>query len=294
MAEISGFGGHISKGAVGGGSEAAIGCVREWSINETAEQSSVVCSSSQGAVTRVAGNKDWTGQYSGYGPLPSVLPGDEFEFEGAITGSGGSAVGVKGDAICNQIQVAINIETGEAIAHTVQFGALGALTRGTVTVPADTGLPNPYSAAGLGVLIAADPFSSFAAIHSVKTATLTISRANQSYASSNTSGHMSRKIGNLDVQLALACYAKDTDGFASFPIPNSIYAVQMQTNLSPAEHWLLKWMMFQEFAGSVNIEDASIVECTLSSNLTAHTKVSGVNTVGVITKPGGGNIWPPA
>lgn len=291
MAVIGGFGGHISKGAVGGGGEAAIPCVRTWGISMTAGLQEAVCSATAGAKLRVEGNTDWTGQYTGYGALPDILPGDEAEFEGAITGDGASAVGLKGDMICDSITVTVDIEAGAIIGHTVNFGANGLLSMGTVTVPADTSVPNPATGRGLKVEVATDPFSSFSEVYETRTATLTISKANLPYVSSGTGSQTRRKEGNLDANLALTCYAKDTDGWASFPQVNVTYAVRMYT--SATEFWLIKWLTGAELGNmEVDRETGALVGCSIGMALDAYTTVSATPTQGVITKPGGGDLWP--
>lgn len=291
MAVIGGFGGHISKGSVGGGGETAIPCVRNWGIGMTAALKEAVCSATGGAKLRVAGNTDWSGQYAGYGALPDMLPGDLVEFEGAITGDGATAVGLKGDVICDSITVVIDIEAGEIIGHTVNFGANGLLSMGTVTVPADTSIPDPATAAGLKVETAVDPFSSFTEIHEVRTATLTISKANPSYVSSGTGSQTRRYAGNLDANLALTCYAKGTDGWATFPQVNVTYAVRVYT--SATEFWLVRWLTGRELGGmEVDIESGALVGCSVGMDLDAFTTVSATPTKGQIVKPGGGDLWP--
>ena len=288
MSVISGIGGHVSKDGT-----TKIPCVRTWGVTYNAGINEAVCSATQGARLRVEGNTDWTGNYTGYGALPDVLPGDTFEFNGAITGSGASAVGVEGDAICDSIQIDWDIEGGGIINHTVQFGADGALTFGTIDCPADDSIPDPPKAAGMKVEIAADPFTTFAEIAEVRTAQLTISKSNLPYTSSGTGSQTRRMEGNLDASLSLSVYAADSDGWASLPKPNDIYAVRLYTSISPAEYWLLKWMMFSELGGmDVDMEGGALVGGTLAAALNAFTDVSGTPTVGAITKPGGGNLWP--
>lgn len=289
MAVIGGRGGHISKGSVGGGSETAIPCVRTWGMSYSAALQELVCSASKGAKIRVDGNLDWTGTYNAYGPTPALFPGDKFEFEGAIVdGSASDGKGVKGDAICESIAITIDIEAAAAISHVVAFGADGDLTLGaSITVPADLSVPNPFTAKGLKVEIAADPFTSWNEIHEARTLTLTMSKANTSYVSSGTGGQTRRMEGNLDVVLALTCYAAAADGWASFPQPNSIYAVRVYTTASL--FWLIKWLKTGELGGmEVDVETGSLVGASLNMALTAFT--GGVE--GIVQDPASATKWP--
>ncbi len=291
MAVIGGIGGHISKGTLGGGGEAAIPCVRTWGINSTADLKEAVCSASKGAKIRVGGNKDWNGNWTGYGAIPDVWPGDTFEFEGAIVGAAGAAVGASGDAMAQSILINIDIENGEIINHVVNFNSHGALTLGTITVPADTSVPDPATGSGMKVEIATDPFSSFSEISEVRTVALTFNKENQPYRSSGTAGQTKQVEGNLDALLALTCYADSADGWASFPQPNTVYAVRVYTTATL--FWLIKFMRASELGGmDVDIEGNSIVGCSINLGLNAFTDVSATPTEGIIVDPDSATRWP--
>jgi hypothetical protein len=288
MAVTGGIGGHVSKGDMeGGGNKAAIPCVRTWGINSTADLKEAVCSASKGAKIRVAGNNDWNGNYTGYGAIPDVWPGDTIEFEGAIAGSEESGVGAYGDVMIGSIVINIDIENGEIINHVVNFASHGELTLGTVTVPADESVPDPATGSGMKVEVATDPFSSFNQINEVRTVALTFNKENQAYVSSGTAGQTKQVEGNLDAQLALTCYAKSSDGWATFPQPNTVYAVRVYT--TDTLFWLIKFMRASELGGmDVDIEGNSIVGCSINLGLNAFE--GGVE--GVIVDPAEATRWP--
>lgn len=298
MGVLTGIGGHIAKGThPGGGNEVLIPCVRTWGITHSAALNEAVCSATRGGRMRIDGNKDWTGQFTGYGALPIIMPGDAFWFAGAITGSGASAIGAAGPVRCESVTISWDIEGGRPIEHTVTFGADGELTLGTITVPPDTSVPEGLSARGKKMELAPHPFTNFTAVDEVRTMTLTLTRANVAYVASATSGWTGRKMGNFDCTIEATLYAKDTDGWASFPQPNSIYAVRLYTKTLEIEgvdeYWLVKWAKFGDLgAMDVDIEGGAMVGGSMSAGFTGVTPVSGVPTVGEVLKPGGAPLWP--
>jgi len=291
MAVLTGFGGHISRGTVGGGGEAHIGCVRQWGISEVASAVEARCSASKRGTIRAAGNKDWTGQYQAYGGTPEVLPGELFEFEGAITGDGAAAIGAKGNSICDNVSIEWNYETGAIISHTVAFGANGALTKGTVTCPEDDTIPDPKPATGCKIERAVDPFTSFTEIAGVRTAKLTLSKSNKAYVVSDSAGITKRSAGPFDAQVEMAILADAATGFNIYPALNTVLALRLY--IDSTTFWLLKWMQVLGISGeNVDIEGGDLVGGSLSFGMCGITKVSTVPTVGAIITPAVVTIWP--
>lgn len=289
MSVISGIGGHAISDAN------IIECIRTWGVSYNAGVQEAVCSATKGGRLRMPGNKDWTGQYTAYGHTPLVLPGEEFTFKGAITGIAAAAVGVSGDAIVDSVQINWDMEAGTILNHQVNFGAMSALTFGSINVADDTSIPEPVSASGLIVKTALYEAGGAAGalmeLHEVRTATLTLTRNNPSYVSSGTGGNTYRFKGNFDVALALSCYAKDTDGWDSFPKPNEAHAVELYVNDTDA--WFVKWIMFNDMGGmDVDVEGAALVGCSLSGSLAGFWDVSGTWTTGVVETPADAQVWP--
>jgi len=286
MSVIGGLGGHIAKDG------SALNCIRTWGIAHSAALQAAVCSASKGATIQVPGNTDWTGQFTGYGHIPPVIPGESFLFAGAITGVDAAAIGAGGTARVDQIVINWDIEAGTVINYSVGFSANGTLTIGTVTAPADSAVPAPQTSKGCVVKIAPGAaFNSFTAINDVRTATLTIGRANPAYVSSATSGQSKREKGALSASVSLSLYAQAADGWATFPQVNVPYAIQLFTDDSL--FWLLKWVTFSELGGlDVDMETAAIVGCSPTAQHNAVQDVSDTPTIGEITDPDSSTIWP--
>lgn len=288
MPVITGKSGHIAKDST------VISCVRQWGINHTSELQTFGCSATKGARGRIGGTEDWSGQYQAYGAIPAVLPGDVVEFNGAISGEGATAVGVSGDVMIDSIEITWNVETGAPIAHTVQFSGNGALTKGTVNVPADTGIPDPLTAKGCKVeiwTVEAVPVkeSEFAEL---RTITLRLSKENQAFATTTTAGWKMRAEGPLDIECSFTVL---TDDFADFPAVNSIKELRLY--IDATHYWQLKWMIFGEQSGlDVDIEGGALVGGTVNAAFVPYTPVAGTPTQGVVKDPSDTpvTIWPEA
>jgi len=288
MPVITGKSGHIAKDST------VISCVRQWGINHTSELQTFGCSATKGARGRIGGTEDWSGQYQAYGAIPAVLPGDVVEFNGAISGEGATAVGVSGDVMIDSIEITWNVETGAPIAHTVQFSGNGALTKGTVNVPADTGIPNPLTAKGCKVeiwTVEAVPVkeSEFAEL---RTITLRLSKEIQAFATTTTAGWKNRAEGPLDIECSFTVL---TDDFADFPVVNSVKELRLY--IDDTHYWQLKWMIFGEHSGlDVDIEGGALVGGTINAAFVPYTRVGTTPTQGIVQDPSDTpvTIWPEA
>ena len=67
-----------------GGAVDGVPCVRTWNINEAPNQQQYACSNTAGAEGTDKGNVDYTGQFTAYGIVPTVWPGQVFNFVGNI------------------------------------------------------------------------------------------------------------------------------------------------------------------------------------------------------------------
>lgn len=261
--------------------------VRNWSINSSADLQRIVASNTKGGSTRLAGNKDWSGSYAAFGHTPATMPGDSFTFEGGID----LVNGAQGPAVCNEVEIVWDIESGAAIMHTVSFESNGALVLGPVTVTADISVPNPPSSIGTKVQVA-DPAASpsFAELTDVRTITLRITRDNQSYVSSGTAGQTQRKSGNLDFALSISIY---TDNFGNAIIPTVNEVQHVKLFVDATTFWELKWARFGEASDmEVDRENAAIVGMTLNAEMEGFTLIATVPTEGYIKKPDATTFWP--
>jgi hypothetical protein len=290
MSNIGGKNGHVVADA------SPVGCIRTWGVSSSADIKSMVCSASGGGTIRVPGNVDWTGSYTGYGPIPAVLPGASFAFAGAITGTGAAAVGASGNAIVESVTINWDMENAQTINHIVNFGGNGALTLGTVTVAADDTTPTPYPSKGMNVLLTPYVWGSAAGAESPiakpRNVALTLTTANSTYADGGTSGLVQRVPGNLDATMTITCHADSVDGWASFPQVNECYRVRIQTDDTP-KYWDISWMIFNALTGmDVDVETATLVGCSMNAGWTAFWNVSGASTQGGITDPESSAVYP--
>lgn len=281
MALFTGFAGHVSTGTSGGGGETKVPQCRKWSVNESADVKSVIDSSTMNAEVAVPGNKDWSGTYDAYGAIPIVMPGDLFEFEGAATGVGASALGGKGDAMCEGVTIKIPVESGEPVNHSVKFGAMGVWTPGVITCPEDDTIPDYLDPRSLIVEVASDPFSSFSSLHGVRDVTIELSRKTQSPV---VSGIKTRAKGALSGTLNITTYEPDTNPWAALAPPNTVLSVRCY--VTATTFWLFRWMMVQgRGPQGADIEGQAIVDGGLNFKLCTATRVSAVPTRGTIIKP---------
>jgi hypothetical protein len=291
MGVVTGFGGHIAKGTVGGGGEAAIACVRSWGIRHNSINSEVRCSASKGATIILPGNKDWGGQYGGYGAIPAVLPGQKFWFAGAIAGDGAAAYGAKGDVMVDSVQISWDIAGGLPISYVVNFGGAGALTLGTVTVPADAAVPSPLTSTGCKLETCDLDGNNPVEVAEVRTMSLTLTRANQSAHTSTSAGWPVKAKGPLTGSIQATVFAKDTDGWLSLPQPDTIRVVKMWVD--NAKYWLLKFVRFNDLSNlDVDIEGAGMVGGSLGGAYSAYAPIAGVWTIGQIADPTPTTVWP--
>ncbi len=203
-----------------GGSLDSVAGIGNWSINYKGDPQAYASSGTAGAMARIAGNGDWSGSYRAYGHTPYVMPGEAFSFAGSMDGTNGAS----GTAIVDSVEINVDIEGAKPIEHTVNFSGNGALSRTTVSaglVTALMALPSIGCAVKLGTVIAVPDYT---AVTEVRNWKLTISNANQAYASSETSGAMKRVAGNLDAQMSWAVYLDD---LADLPAENDIVALAL-------------------------------------------------------------------
>jgi len=263
--------------------------VRSWRINPISPGGPYAGSNAAGAFDRIAGWKDWVGQYAAYGHTPAVMPGDAFAFLGSIDGS----VGCSGTAIVEVVRVEIEIPQDEEtpptpINHTVQFKANGTLNRGAA-VAADETVPNPPNPKDLKIQYATPAaVPSWTTLCSVYRAALTLSKRNPIYRPGCNSGQTFRLEGNLDAQLEFEVY---DSAMTNLPDEGSPYGVRIY--VTSTLFWEINWMLLEEIAPfEVPIETRKLVNAKLQWALRSTTLISAVATRGTIKKPDTTTWWP--
>ncbi len=276
MSVISGVGGAVNT----------ISTVRTWRINSEADLQAFVASNTKAGTGRLAGNKDWNGQYTAYGHTPIKMPGEAFAFVGNMS----NGKGASGTAIVDSVEIVWDIEAGAPIAHTVSFSGNGALTLGAAAA-ADESVLTVLSSIGTKVELApvlATPV--YIELLDIRTITLTITASNQSYVSSSTAGETKRTEGNIDATLAISVYSDDFT-LAPFPVVNDARHVRLF--IDDTLFWDIDWMRFGENSDiEVDLEGPSNVGVTLNASFSAFEDIDTVLIEGFIKKPAGSTFWP--
>lgn len=274
-----------------GGAVDAINTVRDWSISLTDDLQAYIASNTKSGTGRISGNEDWSGVFNAYGHTPVKMPGEKFTLTANIDKSlAGAALGAVGPVIVDQVEVRIDIESGAIIQHVTNFSGDGALVLGTA-VADDVVVPNPPTSIGTKVQLAAPAASpTFTSIPDLRTATITFTRSNQPYVSSDTGGKVKRVAGNLDVALALAVFA---DNFVLADLPQVGQVMDVKVFVDATTFWQFQWMTFGELSDAqVDVENAAVVGATFNAMMNGYTLVGSTQTEGKIDKPGASTYWP--
>lgn len=275
MAVLSGIGGVVD----------GHNTIRTWTVTTTADVQSLVASNTKIGTMVLAGNKDWSGSFTGYGHTPAVLPGAGFTFTGTIDGTNGAT----GTAIVDSVEIVIDIEAGAPISYTVNFSSNGALSLGAAAAT-DVTTPDPPTSIGCqvetGTMVAVPVWSD---ITDVRTVTITITADNQSYVSSETAGETLRFAGNISATIAISVYEDD---FADLPALNAENGLRVY--VTATTYWLFDYVVWGEASDlTVDRESAAVVGATLNAIWTAYGDIdSGTITEGNIDQPSTTAFWP--
>jgi len=258
--------------------------IRVWSVSTTNDLQAYVHSGTQQGTGRLAGNGDWSGNYTAYGHTPDVMPGETFTFTGSIDGTNGAT----GSALVESVEIAWDIEAGTIIQHVVNFASNGALTLGAAAAT-DVVVPDPPTSIGCKLTLAAPAATpAFSEVTDIRTMTLTITSSNPSYASSTTAAATKRLRGNIDFTFTFSVYEDD---FADIPAAGDIQSARVYVDATT--FWDLNWIMFGEASGlEVDIEGPGIVGATLNSSMNGFTGIAATPTVGFIKTPAAVTYWP--
>lgn len=264
MGVISGMGGSVN----------GQNTVRQWQINHSAANQEFRASNTLKGTGRKGGYVDWTGSFTFYGAKPSVMPGEDFTFEGY------GAAKASGEAIVESIQIEAPIEDGGIIHGTVNFAANGELTLDAGTAVDDSD-PVTVSAVAAGAKLDNTP------VADVRSWSLTISAANKPYRSSSTAGQTKRLAGPIDATASINVY---TDALSSLPAVKTLAEVAL--GIDAVDAWDLKWMMVSSVEPTIDPESGDPVGATINLEF------SGFDAAGVtgsITAPGEeAAFWPAA
>lgn len=279
MGVISGIG-----GAVNGEST-----VREWSIESNEDLQEYIASNTAAGTGRIIGNEDWSGSYSGYGWEPAIFPGDTFTFTGSVDGTNG----VTGSAMCESVDIELDIEGGAIMQYVVNFAGNGALTLGAAAASdsTDPSVRSTITHATVELETAlGSPESWDSPIADVRRITINIAMNNPSYASSSTAGVMKRVRGSIDATVNVSLY---TDDPSTLPAKGTPAKIRIRTKDDTVdEHWEIWFVRVQDVNVETPIEDAGLVAAELVFALSASETVDSVVTAGKIVGPSTTTHWP--
>jgi hypothetical protein len=241
------------------------------------------------ALSALEGNTDWKGHYYAYGHTPASMPGDALAFVGSLNG----LVGVSGTAIVEAVQIDVNVESGEPIAHVVQFASNGTLTLGNASAT-DTSSPTIFTPKSrlVASAAAANPISgqSWGNITQIKRMRLVFGAKNPRYVNAATAGIYKRVTGNI---FAAANYVAHTDTPSEIPTPNSIKGLRFYVTAST--YWEMDWGIVENVRElGADRETAEAVAYSVDWRWQAYTVISSTARQGKITKPDTTDWWPAA
>lgn len=295
-------GAHSGKfGVVNGNST-----VRNWNVNETMAPAPFIASNTKGGRGRKRGIKDFTGGFQHYGGIPTVMPGDVFQFKGFTAPDNdqpnGTGTVIQGNAIVDNIAVTWNWSNGEAIQTQVNFsgdGALEALDSQAALL--DNTNPQVQDICGgrIEVCESLDPIGSTSGYGSLsggctpwenlEQVVLTISADNQSYVNSSTNCWTRRKPGPIDWALAVTEQETARHGGIFDKIRRGNH-VELNLYVDATQYWWLQWGIVHDFTGlNVDRETGAIISRTVNLAMSGFVN----NNAGRIRVPGASSNWWP-
>lgn len=268
---------------------AVIASVKEWGISPAHDVHIARSSATREGPVRKPGTEKWAGTYMAFGGLPTTLPGDAFAFTGVISGGITGAREISADAVCNEVVITINYDTGEFISHVVSFQSNGALTfsaTGTTALDTLSDITEFVSPAGAAMSVmhgtAAGTYAT--TLPEVKTVTITLSAANVSRVSSSTAGVELHTPGNIDAKVSISVNEGDPTALL---VIGSELALKVFTNAT--EFWIFDYMVVEDWSDLIiDTESGDIIGVTYELGYSA-ISIAGDN--GQITKPGGGDWY---
>lgn len=263
--------------------------VRNWSINSTSSPKPFVASNTLGGTGRKPGIRDWSGSASLYGGAPTIMPGEYFDFAGYcapgddVRGSNGDVY--SGNAIVDQIVINWNYETGDIIAHTINFGGNGALAKSSGVYDDDSD-PEYHAANEI-----AGPSVDGEDVCNITTVALTLSCASKPYVNSCTDGWNKRKPGIFDWTLAIAVQDTNEDQFVG-SVGDDLDLFLPTTPGDEPDGWRLRWAHFKEMSGiSVNPETGDIIAFTANFEKNGFPIIDEAVVAGCVIRPGETEPW---
>jgi len=271
-----------------------VSALRNWSIEDGYTDVPSVHSGSLHGTNRNRGIYDWTGSYSAYGGVPSVMPGEYFDLEAykAPTAAGDPATGeiFTGEAYVISAAITWNFQTNELISHVVNFGGNGDLTKTDTDQILDEAVvtePTPCSSA---IAYYVDP--TLTKIAHVTQVVLTFTREAKTAVNSGTTAGTGKcttlRHPGAAIDWTLAITTEDGNEVSALASGSTI---NIRAFVGAVDFWDLKWGIVGKRTGlQVDVETGNIISQV--HNIAMKGFSSGV--AGNITKPGEVTAWWPA
>lgn len=268
-----------------------------WNIDPSDAVLKKITSATRGAAVRLKGNEDWSGSFMAHGTAPTVLPGDQFVFEGVTTGdaTAGAAHVVTGTARCNSLVAVIDYVSGEPISHVISFQSDGTLAysdAGTIE------LDDPLDASAFVVpdgSVHPVKFTKMPLVPAwagilpdVQTVTITLTADNPARITSSTSGVVRHDRGTPDATVSIAVLEASP---AEWWKNGEIYAIRFY--VTATTYWEFQFLYLEKL-GNVQVDPDSneLVGVTYEMGFCSVAEAAVVNTPGQIVKPASGNWYP--
>lgn len=270
-----------------------------WNIDPSDAVLKKITSATRGAAVRLKGNEDWSGSFVANGTLPTVLPGDQFVFEGVISGDGGIGAAdfvVQGTARCSELVVTVNFVSGEPISHAVSFqsdGTLtytentqvelaGALDADAFVVPVGAVQKVTYTA------MPAAPGSIDTVLPDVQTVTITLTSNNVPRITSSTAGVVLHDRGTPDATVSIAV-------LEASPLlwwkNGAVFALKV--HVTGSTDWEFQFLYVEKLSNvQVDPDSNEIVGVTYEMGFCSVAATDTANTPGVIIAPSGSDWYP--
>lgn len=271
--------------------------IRNWMLADTNTPQDRVSSATRGGHTRRLGVADWNGSFVGFGGIPplEVFPGETVAlqlFTGPTSGVFGDT-GLKyyGDAIIDSLSISWDFTPGGDIQWTANFSANGCLDTATDDI---VETPEQCVSRMCPLKLEVNDYCADDTVWiewpNVKTMTLTITSANQSYSNSSTACCTYREPGNLDWMLEVV----DEDA-AEFLDKDVAYRFRIYDTATT--YWHLAYGLFHSMSNlSVDVFSGAIKSKTNTIAMNGQTCCNGSGSLetGAIINPTPVTLWPVA
>lgn len=259
--------------------------VFNWELNDDSSPEIFRASNTRNGQFVKAGIEDWSGSFSGFGGLPTVLPGETFTFEGytapgtGVFGNDGKVY--TGSAIVSSASINWQWQPSQSLSWTVNFEAASGTLAESDDAFDDTTLELPDKMCNLVIDVGAS--AAEVAWADVVSAVLNITSENQVVVNSSTSCATNRDPGAISWNLAVTDQ-QQTQGYAK----GADHRIRIFTNATL--FWLMEWAHLQSYTGLVvDRQGGGIIQKTANFVMQG----SDGTTIGALAKPGGTNFWPP-